>query len=265
MSDLRNLPIAVLDSGVGGVSVLRELIKLLPNEDYIYFGDSANAPYGTKSRAEVLSITENNLEILKKTGIKALVIACNTATSAAARVLREKNPELIIVGVEPAIKPAAVMLNNPRVLVMATPLTLKEEKFCALVERFSDREEVIPLPCPGLVEIIETGELNGKAVNEYLDALFAPYKNEKIDAVVLGCTHYPHVRAAIAERFPKETLILDGGEGTARETRRRLAEKDLLTSREERGTVEIINTSGDEKLIELSRILMQNAKCKMQN
>lgn len=257
MRDKRKLPVAVLDSGVGGVSVLSELIKICPNENYLYFGDSANAPYGTKSKADVLAITERNLEFLQKKGIKALVIACNTATSAAAKVLREKHPELIIIGIEPAIKPAAVMLDNPRVLVMATPLTLKEEKFCALVERFSDMEEIIPLPCPGLVELIETGELNGDAVNEYLSKLFAPYKSEKIDAIVLGCTHYPHVRDAIARHFPSGTLILDGGEGTARETRRRLEAAGLLSDSDSRGRVDIINTSGDEDLVALSRKLIK--------
>ena len=257
MKDKRRLPIAVLDSGVGGVSVLSELLRIMPDENYIYFGDSANAPYGTKSRETVLEITERNLEYLMGVGIKAFVIACNTATSAAAKELREKHPELIIIGIEPAIKPAAMMLKNPRVLVMATPLTLKEEKFCALVEKFSDMEEIIPLPCPGLVELIETGELEGERIGEYLDRLFAPYKNEKIDAIVLGCTHYPHVRESIAKYFPKGTPILDGGEGTARETRRRLSEANLLTDSTEKRSVEIINTQGETRLIELSRKLIK--------
>jgi len=257
MKDMRDLPIAVLDSGVGGVSVLSELLKIMPNENYIYFGDPTNAPYGTKTKAEVLSITENNLEYLKGLGIKALVIACNTATSAAAKALRAKNPELIIVGVEPAIKPAAVMLNNPRVLVMATPLTLKEEKFCELVKRFSDKEEIIPLPCPGLSSLVEKGELDGTEINSYLSELFAPYKNEKIDAIVLGCTHYPHVKHVIAKHFPKGTPILDGGEGTAKETRRRLSERGLLSKSDSHGRVEVINTANDEKFTELSYRLMK--------
>lgn len=257
MKDIRKMPIAVLDSGVGGVSVLAELLRVMPNEDYIFFGDLSNAPYGTKTKSEVLSITERNLEFLKKIGIKALVIACNTATSAAAKTLREKNPELIIIGIEPAIKPAAVMLNNPRVLVMATPLTLKEEKFCSLVERFSDKEEIIPLPCPGLASLIEKGELDSEEINDYLAELFAPYKNEKIDAIVLGCTHYPHVRSAIAKHFPKNTPILDGGSGTAKETRRRLLDAGLLTVSDKKGQVRMISTSEPERFSELARNFLE--------
>ena len=139
----KELPIAVIDSGVGGISVLRELCALMPNENFIYFGDSENAPYGTKSREEVLAITKKNLEWLERRGIKALVIACNTATSAAVRVLRTEKPELVIVGVEPAIKPPSVDFDHPKVLCMATPLTLKEEKFDNLVKRFSP----LPPPC----------------------------------------------------------------------------------------------------------------------
>ena len=162
-----NLPIAVIDSGVGGISVLRELIKIMPNENYIYFGDSINAPYGSKGKREVLDITRKNLEALKEKGIKALVVACNTATSAAVRILREENPELVIVGIEPAIKPPADELDHPRVLVMATPLTLAEEKFFRLVERYAERETVIPLPCPRLAELIESGDLDSPELEKY--------------------------------------------------------------------------------------------------
>ena len=153
--DNKNNAIAVFDSGVGGISVLRELIAMMPNENYIYFGDSKNAPYGSRTRKEVLELTKSALEMLKDRGIKAFVVACNTATSAAVRILREQNSDLVIVGIEPAIKPPAIELDHPRVLVMATPLTLKEEKFNRLVERYADRETVIPLPCHRLAELIE--------------------------------------------------------------------------------------------------------------
>ncbi len=254
MDNRISLPIAVIDSGVGGISVLRELIKIMPEERFLYFGDSKNAPYGTKSREEVLEITKSNFETLKNRGIKALVVACNTATSAAVRILREENPELPIVGIEPAVKPASKLCEHPKILVMATPLTLKEEKFKALVARFEDKGEFIPLPCPGLADLIETGEVDGDDINNYLTELFEPYKNEQIDGIVLGCTHYPHVKNAIAEIWENKVTILDGGEGTARETRRRLAEKGLL--RQGVGEVEIINTSRDEKMIEISKKLL---------
>ena len=246
MSRNAELPIAVVDSGVGGISVLRELLRIMPNENYIYYGDSKNAPYGQKSKSEVLEITKNNLKYLKGLGIKALVIACNTATSAAAQTLREENPELPIIGIEPAVKPAAKLGENPCVLVMATPLTLQEEKFRLLAERFADREEIIPLPCPGLVELIEADDKDG--TETYLEKLFAPYAERKVDAVVLGCTHYPHVRRVISRHIPEGAVILDGGEGTARHTYNRLAELGLLRRSHETGKIRIINTSTKPRL-----------------
>lgn len=246
MSRNAELPIAVVDSGVGGISVLRELLRIMPNENYIYYGDSKNAPYGQKSKSEVLEITKNNLKYLKGLGIKALVIACNTATSAAAQTLREENPELPIIGIEPAVKPAAKLGENPCVLVMATPLTLQEEKFRLLAERFADREEIIPLPCPGLVELIEADDKDG--TETYLEKLFAPYAERKVDAVVLGCTHYPHVRRVISRHIPEGAVILDGGEGTARHTYNRLAELGLLRRSHETGKIRIINTSTNPRL-----------------
>ena len=256
MNNKNELPIAVLDSGIGGISVLRELLRIMPNENYFYFGDSANAPYGSKQTSEVLSITKSNLEYLKAVGIKALVIACNTATSAAAKNLRKENPDLPIIGIEPAIKPPAITLDHPRVLVMATPLTLREKKFCALVSRFADKEEIIPLPCDGLAELIEMGKLDSPDIKDYLRKLFAPYLDTPPDAVVLGCTHYPHIKAEIAACLPEGTLILDGGEGTARHTYSRLLELGLLRSSAKPGTVKIINTSSDPKYIVLSRSLL---------
>ena len=254
MDNRISLPIAVIDSGVGGISVLRELVKIMPEEKFLYFGDSKNAPYGTKSRAEVLEITRNNLEMLKERGIKALVVACNTATSAAVRILREENPELPIVGIEPAVKPASQLCDHPKILVMATPLTLREEKFKALVARFEDKGDFIPLPCPGLADLVETGEVDGDEVKEYLRDLFSPYFDQNIDGIVLGCTHYPHVKHVINEIWEGKVTILDGGEGTARETRRRLAEKGLLRHGE--GEIEIVNSSSDEKMIEISKKLL---------
>ena len=255
MENRKDLPIAVIDSGVGGISVLRELIKIMPDEHFLYFGDSKNAPYGSKSREEVLEITRANLDFLKVEGIKALVIACNTATSAAVKVLREENPSLPIIGIEPAIKPAAMMGNHPRVLVMATPLTLEEKKFLDLAKKYSHLANYIPLPCPRLAKLIESGDVDGEEIRAYLAGLLSPYANQKIDAIVLGCTHYPHVKELIAAHFPESTLIFDGGEGTARETMRRLSEAGLLRT-EGGGEVRILNTSGDENMIEISKKLL---------
>ena len=235
--------IAVFDSGLGGISVLKELIKVLPNENFIYFGDTANAPYGVRSADEVRSLTFSVYERLKREGIKAFVIACNTATSVAVASLRERYPDDIIVGVEPALKPAALCREHPTVAVLATPLTLKEEKFASLLGRYSANAKVIPFACPGLVEFVERGEVEGEALHEFLLGLLAPLKAEKLDAVVLGCTHYPFVKGEIRSILGSDVLIFDGSVGTARETRRRLEENGLLRDSEECGSVTFMDSS----------------------
>ena len=239
----KSLPIAVFDSGIGGVSVLKELIRLLPNENFIYFGDTANAPYGTKSAEKVREMTFSVYESLKAEGIKAFVIACNTATSVAVASLREKYPEDIIIGVEPALKPAVKCCERPTVAVLATPLTLKEEKFAHLLEKFGTDARVIPFACPGLVEFVERGEISGKALHTFLEELLSPLKEEKLDAVVLGCTHYPFVKAEITSVLGKNVQIFDGSEGTARETRRRLEEAELLSETDHKGSVIFVDSS----------------------
>jgi len=248
MSKKNELPIAVIDSGVGGISVLRELMRIMPNENYLYYGDSANAPYGIRDKKEVLKITENNLLYLKRKGIKALVIACNTATSAAAAPLRKKNPDLPIIGIEPAIKPAAVLLENPIVLVMATPLTLSQEKFTSLAQKYNPNASIIPLPCDGLASLIEAGAPESD-IRALLKKLFSSVEGTDIDSIVLGCTHYPLIEDMIAEIFP-DARIFDGGLGTALQTRRRLSELGLLSDSSEKGKITVINSAGDHSFAE---------------
>ena len=154
--DEMHRPIGVFDSGVGGISVLKELVALMPNENYIFYGDSKNAPYGTKTLKEVQDLTCADAEYLLEQNVKALVVACNTATSAAIRILRKKyQDQMPVIGIEPALKPAASVKKNPRVIVMATPMTIREEKFQKLLKQFTSRPQVISLPCPGLVEFVE--------------------------------------------------------------------------------------------------------------
>ena len=237
------LPIAVFDSGLGGISVLKELCAHLPHENFIYFGDTANAPYGVKSAQKVRELTFSVYERLKAEGIKAFVIACNTATSVAAAELRAKYPDDIIIGVEPALKPAALCKEHPTVAVLATPLTLKEEKFASLMERFSANAKVIPFACAGLVEFVERGEISGEGLENFLCELLAPLKKEKLDAIVLGCTHYPLVREPISRILGKDVLIFDGSVGTARETRRRLENAGLLLGDDKIGRVVFFDSS----------------------
>lgn len=246
--------IAVFDSGVGGISVLRHLVRILPKERYLYFGDSANAPYGTKTKEQVKEMTFAAAEKLMARGIKALVVACNTATSAAINDLRAAYPDLIVIGIEPALKLAADKFPGGNLGVMATPMTLREEKFAKLMERFENSCAIHKIPAPGLVELIESGRADSAETDDLLRQLFTPYKN--LNALVLGCTHYPFATASLRRVLGDHVALLDGGDGTARETKRRLSEAGLL--HEGPGEVIIENSANRPELLELSRQLLNN-------
>ncbi len=246
--------IAVFDSGVGGISVLRHLVRVLPEERFLYFGDSANAPYGTKTKEQVRDLTFEAAQMLMERGIKALVVACNTATSAAITELRSACPDLIIIGIEPALKLAADSFPGGKLAVMATPMTLREEKFAKLMERFQKSCEIYKIPAPGLVELIESGKADSEEAEALLRELFAPYP--RLDALVLGCTHYPFAAPSISRVLGENVALLDGGDGTARETKRRLAQAGLL--RQGQGSVTMENSKHDPRLLELSMQLLEN-------
>ena len=244
----RHDPIAVFDSGVGGVSVLRELRRLMPGEHYLYFGDSANSPYGLKSTDEVRRLTLDAAEQLFSLGAKCLVVACNTATAAAIEDLRKAHPQRIIVGIEPALKLAADRHPGGVIGVMATEVTLREQKLEDLIRRCTQNCTVIPLHSPGIVELVESGMADSP---EALDLI-------RQDAIVLGCTHYPFVKKAIRTVVGDAVELLDGGEGTARETRRRLAQADLLTDLAQ-GELRIENSANDPRMTQLTRRLLDEA------
>ena len=248
--------IAVFDSGVGGISVLRHLRRLMPGERYLYFGDSANAPYGSRPTREVRELTFAAAERLySRHSVKALVIACNTATAAAVKQLREAYPDRIIIGIEPALKLAADHFPGGRVGVMATEVTLREEKFDHLLHRFQESCTVSSIPAPGLVELVEAGLAQSPRTEALLRPILTPYIG-KLDALVLGCTHYPFAAGTISRILGPDTVLLDGGEGTARETRRRLEAAGLLENGP--GQVVITNSSGDEAMLRLSRKLLDS-------
>lgn len=243
--------IAVFDSGVGGISVLRHLVRILPGERFVYYGDSANAPYGSRSTQEVRALTLAAVDkLLAEYPLKALVIACNTATAAAVNDVRAAHPELIVVGIEPALKVAADHFPGGRVGVLATEVTLREEKFDTLLHRFDENVTISKIPAPGLVELVEHGKVDAPETEALLRKVLGPYLG-KLDAVVLGCTHYPFARNAIRRVLGDDVVLLDGGEGTARETRRRLEQAGLL----ENGGGEVIlrNSSPDPDMLRLSR------------
>lgn len=242
--------IAVFDSGVGGISVLRHLRQELPRERFLYYGDSANAPYGSRPTQEVRELTLAAVRKLRaEAPIKALVVACNTATATAITTLRETYPELIVIGIEPALKVAADHFPGGRIGVMATPVTLREEKFDHLLHRFDAGCSIAKIPAPGLVPLIEQGRVDAPETLDLLHTILNPYRG-KLDALVLGCTHFPFVSQAISQVLGKDVALLDGGSGTARETRRRLTEADLLYDGP--GEVLIRNSSENPDMIRLS-------------
>jgi len=245
-------PVGVFDSGIGGISTLREIIRELPEERFIYYGDIANAPYGTKTTEEVTGCVWNVVNRLLDKHIKALVIACNTATGAAAAALRSKLT-IPVVGMEPALKPASLARKNGSVLVLATPLTLQQEKFENLMRQYG--EGAVKVPCPGLMEIVEADD--GAGALRYLQELFSRFQPDRVDAVVLGCTHYVFLRDMIRDLLPDRIAITDGNAGTARQLRRVLAARDLLNP-DGPGSVEL-ETSGTERDLELMRKLLNNS------
>lgn len=242
----KNAPIGMFDSGVGGVSVLREARKLLPQEQFIFFGDTKHAPYGTKTQEEVLALSRAVTEALIGLGVKAIVIACNTATSAAAKALRAEYA-LPIIGMEPALKPASLLHRDGYVLSLATPGTIRGEKYQQLLNRYG--EGVVSLPCPGMMEFVEQGDVDSPALHTFLDGLFAPFSRQAPEAIVLGCTHYVFLKKAIAAHFPGVPLM-DGNGGTVRQLRNILAERNQLAEGDATGGVTLLS-SGDPKAVEL--------------
>ena len=254
MPDCR-APVAVFDSGLGGISVLRELVRTLPRENYLYFGDSLHAPYGTKTPQEVVDLSLQAADRLLSQGAKALVVACNTATSAAIRTLRKTYPELAIVGTEPAIKPAVERHPGGRILMLATAMTVQEEKFQRLKAQYDDQAQIIPIACSGLMEYVEQGILRGAEVEGYLLDKLEPYLKVPIDAVVLGCTHYPFLRGAIRRIVGRRPEIIDGSIGIARQLERRLEEQGLLNRGDVSGKVEFHNSLDEPEILGLMQAL----------
>lgn len=250
-----NLPIGVFDSGLGGISVLRELVATLPGEDFRFFGDSANAPYGTRPPADVVRLSQAIVDRFLSIPVKAIVIACNTATSAAAATLRSEHPDLPIIGIEPAVKPALsyVREHGGDVVVMATPLTLQEKKFADLLQRLGARLRVHKVLAPDLVEFVEKGQSLSPQAEQYIRGLLDPYRGS-LGALVLGCTHYPFARPLFRKIIGPSIPIFDGSDGAARQLRRELQADHILRDRADGGSVNFENSAGQAQ-VDLSRKL----------
>ncbi|WP_286910394.1 glutamate racemase [Clostridium sp. UBA1652] len=246
--NIKDRPIGFFDSGLGGLSVMKKAIEDMPEEEFIYLGDSANAPYGIKENVEIKRLTLNGIEFLIDKGVKGIVVACNTATSVAIEDLRMKYKDIPVIGIEPALKPAVELKRDGKIIIMATNATLKEKKFEKLMGKYAQDNVIVPLPCPGLVEYIENGILEGKEIDDFLRNLLKEHISSKIGSIVLGCTHYPFVKKAISNIVGPEVAIIDGSKGTSRELKRQLIEMDLVSDRTNRGNIEIFNTLGKDKI-----------------
>lgn len=220
-------PIGIFDSGVGGTSIWKEIHKMLPAEDTLYLADSANAPYGVKSEAEILRLSIKNTEFLLNRGSKIIVVACNTATTNAIDYLRA-NFDVPFIGIEPAIKPAALQTKTKKVGVLATKGTLSSSLFHNTSKLFAEGITVLEQEGRGLVELIEAGKIRSKEMRAVLEEILQPMLAQRIDCLVLGCTHYPYLLPVLKELLPENITIIDSGEAVARQTKAVLEKNGLL-------------------------------------
>lgn len=220
-------PIGIFDSGVGGTSIWKEIKKLLPQEDTIYLADSKNAPYGQKSQEEILKLSIKNTELLLLKGSKIIVVACNTATTNAINYLRE-NYQVPFIGIEPAIKPAALQSNSKTIGVLATKGTLSSSLFNSTSEIYASGIKIVEQEGTGLVPLIEQGKINALETRKLLQGFLNPMLEEGIDHLVLGCTHYPYLIPVLQEMLPEHVKIIDSGEAVARQTKAILEKSDSL-------------------------------------
>lgn len=234
-----NRPIGIFDSGIGGVTVLKEILKLLPNENYIYFSDSIHNPYGEKTKEEVFSYVDEIIKFFIDNDCKAVVFACNTATALTIEEIRKKYLDLIIIGIEPAYKMVHDYAINKKTLVMATPATIKSEKFLSLYHEYNNHNTIL-LECPGLANLIELGDII--RINHYLEENLP--KDQNIEVVVLGCTHYPLIKNEISMLLGNVTFF-DGGCGVAQRLKYLLDENKLLSDNI-KGNIDFYDSSENE-------------------
>lgn len=255
--------IGIFDSGVGGLSVLREIRSLMPNENIIYFGDQAHVPYGPRSMEQIQNFSEGITKFLLEHYSKIIVVACNTASAAALKYLREKFPDVQFVGMEPAVKPAAEKTQTKKVGVLATPATFQGALYASVVERFASDVEIFQNTCNGLVNQIELGELNSEKTKKILEDALLPMLEKNIDTVVLGCTHYPFVIPLIEKIVGENVRVIDPAPAIAKQTERLLEAQGLRNPSDENGKL-VFFTSGDVKSTEnvISKLVHEKIKIK---
>ena len=244
---IKNNPIGLFDSGIGGTSIWAEIHELLPNEDTIYLADSKNAPYGQKSKEEIINLSIKNTEFLLNQNCKIIVVACNTATTNAIKELRAKY-NIPFIGIEPAIKPAALHSKTQTIGILATQGTLNSELFHQTAQQFHNTK-IIEQIGHGLVPLIENGAINSPEMKQLLNDYLQPMIDANIDYLVLGCSHYPYLIPQIKKILPKKIKIIDSGEAVARQTKNILQEKEIL-NKENHKTKTIFYTNSDPKVLE---------------
>ena len=237
-------PIGIFDSGVGGLSVWREIARQLPHEDTLYFADQSHIPYGSRPMEQIRDFSESIARFLVGRGCKAIVVACNTASAAALERLRATFPDVPLVGMEPAVKPAAETTRTGVVGVLATPATFQGALFASIVERFANGVQLVNQVCPGLVEHIEAGSLDTPDIDAMLRGFLRPIIEADADTVVLACTHYPFVIEPIRRIVGPGMNVIDPSPAIARQTGRVLAERGL-SAPESRAGRHVFYTSGE--------------------
>jgi glutamate racemase len=254
-------PVAIFDSGVGGLSVLRELRKRLPGEDYLYFGDQINVPYGPRGLEEVRGLSEAIVRFLLAQDVKLIVIACNTASAAALKALREAHPEVPFVGLEPALKPAVEHTETGVVGVLATPTTFEGPLYESVVERFAGDVTILKSTCPGLAAEIEAGRWNGVVAERILREALEPMLPQGLDTVVLGCTHYPFAFETIQKITGPNVRMIDPAPAIALRVQSLLAERALLNAREGEGAVRYLTSGQAEQMaLRVEQLLGEKAE-----
>jgi glutamate racemase len=242
-------PIGVFDSGVGGLSVLREIIRQLPQEDILYIADQSHVPYGRRPLKEVRDYAVGITEYLLSKQAKIIVLACNTASAAALKTLRQIYPDVPFVGMEPAVKPAAETTKSGAVGVLATPATFQGELYASVIERFAQGVTVYQHTCPGLVQQIEQGDFDSPVSRKILEEALLPMLAANIDTVVLGCTHYPFVIPLIQAIVGDQVRVIDPAPAVARQTHRLLEQRNLLKDSVSTGKLQFA-TSGEPAFLQ---------------
>jgi len=245
-----NRPIGIFDSGVGGTSIWKEIHSLLPNENTIYLADSKHAPYGNKSKEKILELSIKNTELLLKKDCKLIIVACNTATTNAIKILR-KTYSIPFIGIEPAIKPAALNTKTKTIGVLATKGTLTSELFHKTTNLFAEGITVLEQVGEGIVPLIESGKTNSQEMKEILQKYLNPLLKANIDYLVLGCTHYPYLIPLLVEALPNHIKIIDSGEAVAKQTKTILEEYGLLNSEEISSNNQFYTNSNTEVMASL--------------